>query len=285
VRVSRRRWRSDLRFAILDAGHRVGDAWRARWDSLRLFTPARFSALPGLPIPGPPDAFPTKDQVADYLQAYAEHFDLPVMLGHRVTSLDRDPGRGGGQFRLTVNGRRIHADHVVVATGGTPRRPVFASDVAPEIVQLHASEYHRPDEVPPGPVLVVGAGNSGAEIALDLALDPAGGHSVRLAGRDTGRIPLITGRWYWWLIHHRLNVDTRPGRAFARVKDRGTPLVRIRPRHLTRAGVNRTPKVTGVRNGLPLLLALVVSTVLAIAVGALTFAAVARRSGLAQGDE
>lgn len=232
-------------FVILDAGHRVGDPWRARWDSLRLFTPARYNGLPGLAFAGPASSFPTKDEVADYLETYATRMSLPMRLNTVVDGLDRHDGR----YLVSVAGRDrpIHADHVVVATGAVPRTPPFAGALDPGIVQLHSAQYRRPLQLQPGPVLVVGAGNSGSEIAMELASH----HQVWLSGRDPGKIPLLTSRFYWWLIHRRLNVDSRAGRWFARTKNHGTPRVRIRLRDLSQAGVQRVPRTEGVEAGRP----------------------------------
>jgi putative flavoprotein involved in K+ transport len=189
-------------FVILDAARRVGDAWRRRWDALRLFTPARYSGLPGMSLPAPDGYFPTKDEMADYLEAYAARFALPVRLGVRVAALTREDGR----YRLSVGDERLAADQVVVATGPfqQPHIPAFASELDPRIVQLHASAYRNANQLQEGGVLVVGAGNSGAEIALELAAT----RRTYLSGRDTGHVPLRLGRAFWWFLSHVLTVDT-----------------------------------------------------------------------------
>jgi putative flavoprotein involved in K+ transport len=235
-------------FVILDAGQRVGTAWRHRWDSLRLFTPARFNQLPGMRFPAPGGYFPTKDEMADYLEAYAARFDLPVELGVRVDQLGRD----GDRYLITAGHRSLEARHVVVATGAatTPRVPAFAAQLDPAIVQLHSADYRNPGRLREGAVLVVGAGNSGAEIALELART----HRIWLAGRDTGRIPITLGGPVFQAMNRLLTVDTRLGRSFAaQGAGRGTPLVRVRPQDLTDAGVQRAPRLTGVRGGRPVL--------------------------------
>jgi putative flavoprotein involved in K+ transport len=254
-------------FVILDAGGRVGDAWRTRWDSLRLFTPARYSGLPGLALPGPRGAYPTKDQLADYLEAYAARMELPVRLGTTVECLERH----GDRFRLTIadatGGTHLEADQVVVATGLVQAVPSFAGQLDPAVRQFQAlapapprspageplpaaARYRNPCQLPDGPVLVVGAGNSGAEIAMDLA--PT--RTVWLSGRDTGRMPLQALRWrpFWW-AYHAVNTDTRLGRKLAGGGPRGTPLVRVRPKDLAAAGVERVPPTVGVRGGRPVL--------------------------------
>ena len=249
--------RSGRPFTILDAHPRVGDAWRTRWASLRLFTPARFDGLPGLPFPAPPWSFPTKDELADYLEGYAEHFELPVRTGVAVDGL----AKAGDRFVVTAGERRFEADNVIVATGAhrVPKLPTFASELDPRIVQLHSADYRDPSQLQPGDVLVVGAGNSGAEIARDLA--PT--HSVRVAGPSTGEIPVRHGspqariafRLVRLLGHRVLRVDTRLGRKLGpKLTSKGDPLIRTKSKDLAAAGVERVlARVTGVREGLPVL--------------------------------
>ena len=248
-------------FVILDAGERVGEAWRKRWDSLRLFSPAAFSALPGMPFPAPGNYLPSKDEIADYLEEYASRFDLPVRLGQPVRSVSRS----GDTFAVYVGDAEYRADNVVVATGpySTPRLPAFAQHLDPARTQLHSSAYRHPDQMPPGEVLVVGAGNSGAEISLDLSAT----HRVYLSGRETGSLPLnfrdtdhlprplvAAMTPVWWLIDRVLTVDTRAGRKYQeRIREGTTPLIRASPHRIRRAGVERVPRVTGVVDGSPLL--------------------------------
>ncbi len=132
-------------FVILDANERIGDSWCKRWDTLRLFTPARYDGLRGWPFPASAWSFPTKDEMADYLEAYAARFDLPVRTGVRVDGLFKV----GDRFVLTSDERRFEADHVVVASGAcqTPRIPAFARELDPSIVQLHSSEYRGPSQL------------------------------------------------------------------------------------------------------------------------------------------
>jgi putative flavoprotein involved in K+ transport len=246
--------RRGLPCVILDAHERVGDAWRKRWDSLRLFTPARYNGLPGMPFPGPPQSFPTKDQVGDYLGAYATRFDLPVRTGVRVDRLTRE----GDRFVVGAGDRRFEARQVVVATGAyeTPRIPAFASELDPSIVQMHSTEYRNPSQLREGGVLVVGAGNSGAEIALEASR----GHQTWLSGRDTGHEPTRPGTVadrlftpvFWFIISHALTVRTPIGRVAKRkFRDRGIPLVRVRRKDIAAAGVECVPRTAGVRDGLP----------------------------------
>src|SRR4029453_1551074 len=174
--------RRGLRFIILEEHTRVGDSWRNRWDSLRLFTPARYDGLPGLPFPAPPHTFPTKDQMADYLELYADTFELPVRTGVRVDSLRRAEHDDG--YVVIAGDARWLAAQVVVAAGAyhEPRVPDFARELNPEIMQLHSIQYRNPAQLRAGSVLVVGACNSGAEIASDVAPQ----HRTWLSGRDTG---------------------------------------------------------------------------------------------------
>ncbi|HEU5086573.1 MAG TPA: NAD(P)-binding domain-containing protein, partial [Roseiflexaceae bacterium] len=244
-------------FVILDAHARIGEAWRERWDSLRLFTPARYSSLAGMPFPAAPFAYPTKDSIADYLEAYAARFRLPVKSGVRVDKLSKQ----GERFVVAAGDLRIEAENVVVATGGypAPRIPAFAHDLDPAIRQLHSSEYRRPSQLQEGGVLVVGAGNSGAEIALEVAQT----HPTWLSGRHPGNEPTRAGSkldrlvtpLIWFALSHVLTVNTPPGRKVARhLRSHGVPLARVRPADLLAAGVERMhARTVGAQDGLPLL--------------------------------
>lgn len=217
-------------FTILDAAEEPAAAWRQRWDSLTLFTPARYSALPGLAFPGDPDRYPTRDEVADYLTGYAAHLELPVELGCRVDSIQR-PDLA---YVLDVGGRTYEADQVVVATGPfqTPRVPPIAERLSPEVTQLHSRAYRSPDAIPAGRVLVVGGGNTGFQIAEELS----GSHDVHLAigSRQTPLPQRVLGRDLFWyleavgLMHQ--SVDSRIGR---RIAGRDT-LIGSSPRRLRR---------------------------------------------------
>jgi len=245
-------------FVILDANARVGDVWRRRWDSLRLFTPGKFSSLDGWPFPGDRNHFPTKDEMGDYLEAYARHFAFPIRMNTRVERVSRQ-GRG---FVVVAGDQRFEADSVVVAMANhqRPAVPVFAGDLTPSIQQLHSLDYRNPSQVPDGPVLIAGAGNSGAEIALDLVK----GHQVYLAGRDTGHVPfhvdlrpslVILMRLVLRVMFHRVLSIANPIGRRMRVKmlHGGGPLVRTKPYQLKNAGVVRVPRVAGVRDGKPVL--------------------------------
>ena len=244
-------------FVILDAAGEVGGTWRDRWDSLRLFTAARYDGLPGLPFPGPSSSYPTKDEVADYLASYAVRFGLPIQMRTRVDTVSR--AADGMGFAVWVGRRPIDADNVVVATGAwrEPLVPDFASELDPAISQLHSSAYLRPAQLQPGPVLVVGASNSGAEVALEVART----HPTTLVGRDTGQLPADLDGWVarvidpviWFAANHVLTVDNPIGRK-GRLRERfhGEPVERARPRRLRAAGVDRRyGRVIGSRDGLP----------------------------------
>jgi putative flavoprotein involved in K+ transport len=251
--------RRGLRFIILEEHTRVGDSWRNRWDSLRLFTPARYDGLPGLPFPAPPHTFPTKDQMADYLELYADTFELPVRTGVRVDSLRRAEHDDG--YVVIAGDARWLAAQVVVAAGAyhEPRVPDFARELNPEIMQLHSIQYRNPAQLRAGSVLVVGACNSGAEIASDVARE----HRTWLSGRDTGHIPIdpesrayrVFASLLSFLGSRVVTVDTPIGRkARPRYRAGGGPLIRIKPAHLRAAGVQRVlARTVGTRNGLPLL--------------------------------
>ena len=243
-------------FVILDAQERVGGAWRSRWDSLRLFTPARFDGLDGKPFPAPSHSFPTKDEMADYLEAYSAEFALPVRSGERVTSLSKRDS----VFIVETDDRRFEADNVVVAMSSwqIPRLPGFAKDLRPEIKQLHTNDYQNPTQLQEGPVLVVGAGNSGAEIALDVA----GSHEAMVSGPDTGHVPFrVEGRVGRLLVpvvrfmFHRVLTMSNPiaRRRMPKMIASGEPLVRTKPRDLVEAGIERMPRVVGVEDGWPVL--------------------------------
>jgi putative flavoprotein involved in K+ transport len=250
--------RRGRRFVILEAGDRIGDSWRGRWDSMRLFTPARRDGLPGMPFPAPRHSFPTRDEMADYLERYATHFELPVRTGVRVDALGRSPT--SGRFLIAAGDQRVEADHVVVATGPfqAPRVPEFADQLDPRTVQLHSGEYRNPAQLPHGDVLVVGAGNSGADIALELAAE----RSVTLSGELPSQIPFniegSSGRLafplLWQVWTHVLNFGNPIGRkALPKIKAGKEPLIRVKRKHLEAAGVHMAPRTIGVRDGLPLL--------------------------------
>jgi putative flavoprotein involved in K+ transport len=249
-----------LSFVILDADERVGDHWRNRWDSLRLYSPARYDALPGRRFPAPSSHWPTAREMADYLETYARWFELPVRSGTRV---DRVEPADDGFVVTTRDGARIAASHVVIATGPfrEPNFPAFAGDLDPSIRQLHSHEYRNPDQLADGPVLVVGLSHSGADIAFEAA---RAGHRTILSGKSHGEMPIrVTDSKRamigWPIVEfvfgHVLTMRTPMGRKMRpEVRKGGGPLLRIRLGDLDRAGVERhDDKTVGVRDGRPML--------------------------------
>jgi putative flavoprotein involved in K+ transport len=244
-------------FAILDANERIGGSWRTRtWDSLRLFTPARYDGLPGWPFPAPGWSYPTARETADYLEAYADRFELPVRL---ETPVDR-VSKIGQRYLVESGDSRFEAANIVVATGfyGVPAVPEFASELDPRIVQMHSSDYREPSQLKPGDALLVGAGNSGADIALEVSAT----HRTWLSGRDKGEVPVriespearLVLPILWFLASHVLTVRTPLGRKVRpHVLENGAPLIRVKNADLRVAGVERVPKVLGARDGLPVL--------------------------------
>ncbi|HSI30568.1 MAG TPA: NAD(P)/FAD-dependent oxidoreductase [Miltoncostaeaceae bacterium] len=222
--------RRGLRFLILERASAVGPAWRERWDSLVLFTPARFSGLPGLPFPGDPDHHPTRDEVVAYLERYAERFRLPIAFDRRVDSVAARDGR----YVVRAGDVEYEADQVVVATGPfqVPRLPDFAERLSPDVVQMHSTGYRRPGDLPAGRALVVGGGNTGVQIAHELTST----HDVHLA-LGSRQMPLpqrLLGRdLFWWLTKLRLMAATVDSRVGRRMRSRDT-LVGSSPRRLRR---------------------------------------------------
>jgi putative flavoprotein involved in K+ transport len=245
----------DIPFLILDANQRTGDSWRNRWDSLRLFTPNMAIRLPGTSHPGPRWGFLTKDELADFLESYAHQFELPIRHGAQVERLARD----GDRFVISAGDAEFEADNVVVAMSSwqKPKVPTFASDLDASIHQLHVGSYKNPRQLLDGDVLVVGAGNSGADIAMELSRS----HRVYLSGPSTGATPFrpekLSGRiimpFLGFVILHRvLSISTPMGRkARPKLMAKGEPLMRTKPKDLTAAGVERVPRTVGVENGLP----------------------------------
>ena len=228
-------------FLMVDAGPETGHVWRSRWDSLTLFTAARYSGLPGLPVPGDPDSYPTKDAVAQYLHHYATTFGLPIRHHTQVTRVTRD----GAEFTVHTDGETFHAGPVVVATGPfqIPVIPAVAAAIGPDIAQLHSSAYRNPEQLPAGPVLVVGAANSGVQIAAEL-------HRTRpvtiASGSATRSLPQrILGRdLFWWLTTTGLFAAPAQSRLGRRFRNSGELVIGTSTRRLANAGVTLHPRVT-----------------------------------------
>ncbi|MFC0447900.1 flavin-containing monooxygenase [Rhodococcus jostii] len=244
-------------FVILDAHDRVGDVWRERFDSLRLYSPARYDGLPGWGIPAKAWSWPGKDEVADYFEAYAERFALPIRTGVTVDGLSRL----GDRYVVTAGTDRFEADNVVVASGTwqNPLVPDLAEQLDPRIRQLHSSDYRNPSQLQDGPVLVVGCSHSGADIALEVSRS----HRTTISGPVRGEVPFdIEGRAahvaipiMWFMANHVLTERTPIGRKMrAHVRSGGGPLLRVKRADLAEAGVEHFPaKVTSVRDGRPVL--------------------------------
>ncbi len=244
-------------FVILDASARVGDVWRNRWDSLRLFTPARYSGLPGMKFPADGGHYVTKDEVAEYLERYASEMRLPVRSSTRVERLWHD----GVAYVVDTSRGRVTSDNVVVAMADTqvPKVPHFAPDLDPSIVQLHSSAYRSPAQLQEGPVLVVGFGNSGADIGLELAKS----HSLFISGEPTAVIPFRIESWFGREIGvrlvrfgavHVLNGGNPIGRkVLPKLATKAAPVVRAWPDDLVAEGAERVPRVTAVIEGKPVL--------------------------------
>lgn len=243
-------------YVILDASQRVGESWRKRWDSLLLFTPARYSGLPGMKFPAKGDVFVTKDDMADYLDTYATVNDLPIHLGVNVKRVTHD----GDRYVVETQTVTLTADNVVVAMAEfqTPKVPGFGADLDPEITQLHSSEYKNPQQLRPGAALVVGLGNSGADIGLEIAAK----HNTFIAGTETAHIPFRIEPWFGrnvlvrivrFMMINVMNTSTPIGRRVRR-KAVGTaaPLVRVKPKDLE-AVAERVGRVAGVSGGRPVL--------------------------------
>ena len=245
--------RAGREFVVLDGNDRVGDNWRRRYDSLRLFTPAYIVRLPGWGFPGPSGAMPPRDEMADYLEAYVARFAIPVRTGVKVEGLRRE----GDRYVLTAGDDRYEAANVIVATGAhrEGRVPAIARELDPSIRQMHASEYRNPAQLADGGVLVVGAGNSGGDIALELAAT----RPTWLSGKERGHIPVhidrpIPKHVVFRLVRavgcHVLTLRTPIGRRVSR-KTGGDPLVRVKPKQLLAAGVQRVGRTVSVRDGKP----------------------------------
>lgn len=241
---------------VLDANARVGDNWRQQWDSLRLYSPAKYDGLPGMPFPADPWHYPSKEETADFVESYARTFALPVQLGVRVVRVSAD----GGGFLVETEHEQHRARNVVVATGTfgrTPHVPEFAGGLDPAILQIHSSQYRRPEQLPAGPVLVVGASHSGCDIAYELGAE----RPTVLAGRDCGQIPvpiesrrmhlLMPVLWFAW--GHVANRRTPIGRRqVTHVRFHGGPALRVRRKDLAERGVERvTERVVGTSDGMP----------------------------------
>ena len=237
-------------FIILDENDNIGDAWRKRWDSLLLFTPAQHDSLPGIPFPASRGSFPGKDQMADYLEMYATRFSLPVHTGVKVNHIYSR----GDHYEIEISDEKLLADKVVIATGTNPHPyiPSISDHIAPDIYQIHSSAYHNPESLPVGDVLVVGAATSGIEIALEISKT----HTTFISGRPTFHIPdkvlKYAGEFYWWFVSTIITVNTPIGKkAKEKIIHGGSPLIRVSYDDLEVAGVETLPRLNELNNGRP----------------------------------
>ena len=243
-------------FLILEGNERIGDSWRNRWDSLRLFTPAWVSKLDGWRFPAKSVSFPTKDEMGDYLEAYAEQFGLPFRTGVRVESVTKN-GRG---FVVTTADGRYEADNVILATGAErlPKVPAFASELDKGIRQMHSADYKGPHQLTDGPVLIVGLGNSGAEIGREVVRT----HETYVSGKPSAELPFKHGpnmaRFVVPIIRfvglHVLSMRTPIGRKVRpKFVKLAAPLIRVKTKDLVAAGAELVGRTVGVENGMPVL--------------------------------
>ena len=242
--------RMNKEFIILDENMRIGDSWRKRWDSLKLFTPSQHDGLPGMPFPEFKGSFPGKDEMADYLELYAIKFSLPVQLNVKVNHLHFL----NSHYEIETSKQKLISDNVVIATGTNPfpKIPAISSDLNPEIFQIHSSRYSNPETLHPGDVLVVGAATSGIEIALEISKT----HKTFISGKPTFHIPdnviKYGGELYWWFISNIITVRTPIGKkAKKSIIHGGSPLIRVSSRDLEVAGIKCLPRVSGTENGFP----------------------------------
>lgn len=240
----------DNDFILLDEENHIGDSWRQRWDSLRLFTPSQHDGLPGFPFPVVRGTLPTKEEMADYLSDYATKFSLPVQLDTKVFELNKT----SDGYEITTSKGKVYADHVIVATGTNPNAyiPSFASELDKNIVQIHSSNYKNPQKFPASDTLVVGAGTSGVEIAIELSKS----RPTKISGRATPHIPDFAlrhaGIVYWWFIHHILTLRTPIGRKVRqKIKSSGAPLISVSMKDVQDAHVEQLPRLMGAKQGLP----------------------------------
>jgi putative flavoprotein involved in K+ transport len=239
-------------FIILDKGQKIGDSWKQRWDSLRLFTPSQHDGLPGFPFPTSRGILPTKDDMADYLFNYATKFSLPVELNIEVIELHKS----SEGFEIVTSKGNLISDFVIITTGTNQIAsiPAFAGQLDRNIVQIHSSVYKNQLQLPSSRTLVVGAGTSGVEIAIELSKS----RETMLSGKPTPHIPdfifRYLGRLYWWFAHNVLTTNTPIGRKVRiKIRTSGAPLIGVSMDDVKNARVEHIPRLKGTQNGLPLL--------------------------------
>lgn len=236
--------RRGVRYLLVDAAPEVGHSWRSRWDSLRLFSSARYDGLPGDAFPGDPDRYPGKDQVADYLAAYADRHGFLILHNTRVTRLS--PCDGG--FAAHTTQGVLHARRVVVATGAFHVPFVPTVDGSFDVAALHSSDYRRPADLPQGRILVVGGANSGLQIAEELA---ATREVLLSSGTNPPAVPqrLLGRDLFWWLTRLGLMDKGPDSRLAKRMRARGDLVVGTRRKALRAAGVDFRPRLAAADGG------------------------------------
>src|SRR4051812_47735157 len=251
--------RAGVPCVVLDEHARVGDQWRQRYDALLLNSPAQYDGLPGQPFPAAKGSFPTGAEMGDHLERYVRDQGICVRSGVAVRSVDQ---QADGTWRLTTSQGELAAENVVIACGAEqiPNVPAIAADLDPGIRQLHSADYRNPGQLLPGPVLVVGAGQSGADLALEIL---RAGHEVWLSGRAMPEVPIPFGSRrmrvalpvLFFLAKHVMNVRTPVGRRLQpEVRKGGAPLLRVRRADLAEAGVHLSEaRTTGSDDGRPVL--------------------------------
>jgi len=237
-------------FIILDEKARIGDSWRLRWDSLKLFTPAQYDGLPGFPFPSPYGTCPGKNEMADYLEKYAEKFAIPVQTNTKVVELSKV----SDYFEVTTSTGKFQSNNIIVTTGTNPvaNIPSFAKELNKEIIQVHSSNYKNPQSFMAESTLVVGAGVSGVEIALELSVS----RKVIISGNPTPHIPDVifkyAGKPYWWFANHILTTGTPIGRKVKqKILHGGAPLISVSFDDIKNAGIEHLPRLSGIKNGFP----------------------------------
>lgn len=213
-------------YCIIGAEKNIGDTWRLRYDSLRLFTPRWLNQLPcgRLPVKLDPNGYPDKNEIADYLENYAFVHELVMQLNTCVVDLRRNK-KG---FLLKTTDGQWQARTVVLATGPfqKPSRPAFADRLSDTVTQLHTAQYQNSKQLQPGNVVIVGAGNSGAQIAVELC--EQGTHELALsAGGSLAFMPqsLLGKSIFWWFRRlgvYRAHINTAIG---WRLSQRPDPII------------------------------------------------------------
>ncbi|WP_289142568.1 NAD(P)/FAD-dependent oxidoreductase [uncultured Brevibacillus sp.] len=208
-----------LSFVLLEKGKEVGQTWKNRYDSLVLFTPRFYSSLPGKTLEGDPNGYAAKDEIADYLHSYANQIELPIHFQTEVTALKQS----STGFLLETNQGDYAAKNVIIATGPfqQPLIPQMADALPKDIVQIHTAHYLNPSSLQDGPVVVIGAGNSGAQIAVELAKERevylSIGHKMKFMP-----LQLMNKSIFWWfgkIGFLKANIHSKIGKWLSRQHD------------------------------------------------------------------